>query len=51
MFQLEILVSTSKAPPKGFEQLVELLENNAIPEIGEAESEALAAFLNRVINI
>ena len=37
-----------KVPARGLQQLVSLLENNAISEIGEAESEALAAFLGPV---
>ena len=38
-------------PARGLQQLVNLLENNAIPEVPEAESEALAAFLRKVIDM
>ena len=37
-------------PARGLQQLVDLLENNAISDIGEAESEAIAAFLRTVLN-
>ena len=36
---------------RGLERLIKLLEENAISEIGEAESEAIAKLLGRLLDL